>query len=82
MSVKDHVQTIRFNRPARRNALTISMYHGVVAALAEAARDDDIYLTVLTGSGEYYCSGNDLNNFNLADTTLAELIQTARNTLE
>lgn len=82
VTVEDHIQTIRFNRPAKRNAMSIAIFNGVVEALMEAARNDDIYLTVLTGSGDYYSSGNDLNNFDLTDTTLQELIQKSRQTLE
>ncbi|XP_065191019.1 enoyl-CoA delta isomerase 3, peroxisomal-like isoform X2 [Sycon ciliatum] len=82
VTVKDHVQTIRFNRPTRRNALTLQMYNDIVEALAQAAVNDDIYLTVFTGSGEYYCSGNDLSNFDLANTSLSELVKVARSTLE
>ncbi|XP_053252301.1 enoyl-CoA delta isomerase 2-like [Podarcis raffonei] len=38
------------------------MYGEIMRALEEAAKDDST-LTVITGRGDYYCSGNDLNNF-------------------
>ena len=39
------------------------MYAEVQQALEEAGADDSVVLTILTGAGEYYCSGNDLSNF-------------------
>lgn len=39
------------------------MYGEWVDALREAADDKKTVLTVVTGAGSYYCSGNDLSNF-------------------
>ena len=39
------------------------MYQEVKAALEAAGQDDRVVCTVLTGAGDYYCSGNDLSNF-------------------
>lgn len=38
------------------------MYREVITALKQAGQDDSV-VTLLTGAGEYFCSGNDLNNF-------------------
>uniref|UniRef100_A0A8D0MJJ3 Enoyl-CoA delta isomerase 2 n=1 Tax=Sus scrofa TaxID=9823 RepID=A0A8D0MJJ3_PIG len=59
---EDGITTIRLNRPAKKNALTTQMYRDIMRAL-EAASEDSSRITVLTGSGDYYCSGNDLTNF-------------------
>ncbi|CAI9169009.1 unnamed protein product [Rangifer tarandus platyrhynchus] len=59
---EDGITTIRLNRPTKKNALTTQMYHDIVAALQAASKDEST-ITVLTGSGDYYCSGNDLTNF-------------------
>ncbi|KAB0345878.1 hypothetical protein FD755_024464, partial [Muntiacus reevesi] len=59
---EDGITTIRLNRPTKRNALTTQMYHDIIAALQAASKDESA-ITVLTGSGDYYCSGNDLTNF-------------------
>ncbi|XP_060259781.1 enoyl-CoA delta isomerase 2 isoform X2 [Ovis aries] len=58
----DGITTIRLNRPTKKNALTTQMYHDIIAAL-QAASKDESPITVLTGSGDYFCSGNDLTNF-------------------
>ncbi|KAL4635394.1 enoyl-CoA delta isomerase 2, mitochondrial isoform X1 [Arapaima gigas] len=61
-NTEDNITTIRLNRPEKKNAITVTMYGEIVKALELAAKDDSV-ITVITGSGDYYCSGNDLNNF-------------------
>ncbi|XP_031569465.1 enoyl-CoA delta isomerase 2, mitochondrial-like [Actinia tenebrosa] len=63
VTVKDGVQTIKLNRPKKYNAITWEMYQEWIDALEEAANDKSCVLTVVTGAGDYYCSGNDLGNF-------------------
>ncbi|XP_075894082.1 enoyl-CoA delta isomerase 2 isoform X1 [Nelusetta ayraudi] len=60
--VEDNITTIRLNRPEKKNAITTQMYNEIIAALEEAAKDDSV-ITVFTGAGDFYCSGNDLTNF-------------------
>lgn len=57
------VRTITFNRPERRNALTVAMYQETVRLLLEAEADDAIRVVVFTGSGGSFTSGNDLADF-------------------
>jgi enoyl-CoA hydratase/carnithine racemase len=59
---KDGVFTVRFDRPERRNALTIEMYHGIKKACVVAERDPEIDLLVLTGSGDYFCVGGEMGD--------------------
>jgi peroxisomal 3,2-trans-enoyl-CoA isomerase len=56
-------RTIMLNRPHKYNAITLQMYQEIKAALEAAGQDDRVVCTVLTGAGDYYCSGNDLSNF-------------------
>jgi len=60
---ENKVLRIRLNRPAKKNAITWQMYEDIATALDEAAKDDSVSVAVLTGTGDYYCSGNDLSNF-------------------
>ncbi|KAK6736133.1 hypothetical protein RB195_019045 [Necator americanus] len=55
--------TIRLNRPKKFNALTLSMYNGIIAALEASNKDNSTSVTVMTGTGDFFCSGNDLSNF-------------------
>jgi enoyl-CoA hydratase len=55
------VAIVRFNRPEKLNALTLSMYEDLGRAFAEIARDDRINAVVLAGAGEKaFCVGADL----------------------
>jgi enoyl-CoA hydratase/carnithine racemase len=38
------------------------MYNGLTKLLKEAAGDDRVVITALTGAGDFYSSGNDLLN--------------------
>ncbi|XP_036934793.1 enoyl-CoA delta isomerase 2, mitochondrial isoform X1 [Acanthopagrus latus] len=62
VTTEDGITTIKLNRPNKKNAITTEMYNEIIAALEQAAKDDSV-LTVLTGAGDFYCSGNDLTNF-------------------
>ena len=54
------VRTIVLDRPDKKNALSGELAWGVVTAVEEAARDDDVWVVVLTGAGDAFCSGLDL----------------------
>jgi enoyl-CoA hydratase/carnithine racemase len=57
------VLTITFARPAKRNALTQSMYRAVSDALEAADADLGIRAVVVTGTGVAFTAGNDLREF-------------------
>jgi len=57
------VKTLRLNRPHKNNALTWDMFRIIGDTLSEAAEDEGCRVMVLTGTGEWYSSGNDLDNF-------------------
>ncbi|XP_055451108.1 enoyl-CoA delta isomerase 2 [Psammomys obesus] len=62
---EDGITKIMFNRPTKKNAISFQMYQDIILALKNASTDDTA-LTVFTGSGDYYSSGNDLTNFTSA----------------
>lgn len=59
----DRITTLRFTRPAKKNALTVEMYEQLTAALATAAADTSVRAVVITGSAECFTSGNDIADF-------------------
>lgn len=63
VTLENGVQTIRMNRPTKYNAITWEMYHEFMTALDEAGKNDACVVAMVTGTGDYYCSGNDLSNF-------------------
>ncbi|NXG41943.1 ECI2 isomerase, partial [Psilopogon haemacephalus] len=62
VTTKNNITKIMFNRPDRKNAINHKMYREIMKALEEAGKNDST-IAVITGNGDYYSSGNDLNNF-------------------
>lgn len=55
---------IRFNNPARHNALSVAMWEAVPALLSQAQSDDRVRLVVFSGAGEKsFVSGADISQF-------------------
>ena len=59
-TVADHVATITFNRPERRNAFTVEMFDLLGDLLRAASADSEVRCIVLTGSGDAFSGGLDL----------------------
>ena len=57
------VLSVQFNRPEKKNALTMSMYDTVAELLNAAASDDRIRAVLLHGAGDSFSAGNDLGDF-------------------
>ncbi|OWU83982.1 hypothetical protein ATO6_16395 [Oceanicola sp. 22II-s10i] len=55
-----HVRTITLNRPDKMNALSRELAWGVIEAVDAAAKDDNVWVVALTGSGKAFCAGLDL----------------------
>jgi enoyl-CoA hydratase/carnithine racemase len=62
--VDDRVGTILLNRPHKKNAFTLEMIDQWAAVLMAARTDADVRALVLTGAGDGFCSGVDLDAFN------------------
>jgi enoyl-CoA hydratase/carnithine racemase len=54
---------LRFNRPKRKNALTLAMYAAAAEAISKAQRDPTIRVLAIEGRESCFCSGNDLADF-------------------
>ena len=55
------VAHFRINRPASRNAISLELMQELSDAFREANADDDIRVIVLSGVGEHFGAGYDLN---------------------
>lgn len=63
-AVVDHrVLTLSLNRPERKNALSLAMYSALAELINTANQDAAIRVIVLTGTDEFFTSGNDLVDF-------------------
>jgi len=60
-TVADGIGTILLNRPHRKNAFTLDMIDTWARALRDARTDPDVRVVVLTGAGDAFCSGVDLD---------------------
>jgi enoyl-CoA hydratase/carnithine racemase len=54
---------IQLNRPAKKNAMTSSMYITMAEVLDAAAKDDRIRVVLWSGAGDSFSAGNDLEDF-------------------
>ena len=60
VEVQDAVGILTLNRPDKMNAFTSDMLWGLIAALDDFERRDDVSVVVLTGTGRGFCSGGDI----------------------
>ncbi|XP_039755527.1 enoyl-CoA delta isomerase 3, peroxisomal [Pararge aegeria] len=59
-TIKDNIKIVRLNKPRRKNAIDYQMYVRLTKILNDASTDSSISMVVLTGTGNFYSSGNDL----------------------
>jgi enoyl-CoA hydratase/carnithine racemase len=54
---------LQLNRPARKNAMTSSMYTTLADLLNDAAKNEEVRVVLLHGAGDSFSAGNDLEDF-------------------
>ena len=60
-SRRDATLILTLSNPGAKNALHPDMYAAGIEALSTAERDPDIRAVVLTGAGDVFCAGGNLN---------------------
>lgn len=63
LTVEGGVATLTLNRPAALNALSVEMMQDLSRAVAELRGRQDVQVVVVTGAGEHFMAGGDLNDF-------------------
>lgn len=58
----DRVMLLRFNRPARMNAMGGTLMRELLEAIEEGVHDDGVGAFVVTGEGRAWCAGADLED--------------------
>ncbi|HYO61156.1 MAG TPA: enoyl-CoA hydratase-related protein [Actinomycetota bacterium] len=70
--LEGHVATVTLDRPAKKNAMSWTMFEEIRDAFDRASSDDDVRCLVVTGAGGAFCSGADLSDpANLVDSVFA-----------
>ncbi|MFB3160089.1 enoyl-CoA hydratase-related protein [Neobacillus sp. 179-J 1A1 HS] len=59
-SLKNRVQIITLNRPEKKNAFNGEMIEEWVKALEDALQNEEVHVIVITGAGNAFCSGGDV----------------------
>jgi enoyl-CoA hydratase/carnithine racemase len=54
---------VAFNRPTKKNAMTMSMYAAFADLLNDAVTDEGIRVVLVHGTGDSFTAGNDLGDF-------------------
>lgn len=70
-----HVRFITLNRPEKLNSLNSELSWGYITALEEAARDDNVWVIGVTGTGRAFCAGLDLTGAGADASPLPPLTQ-------
>jgi enoyl-CoA hydratase/carnithine racemase len=65
---KDHILTLTFARPDKKNAITNAMYGALADAIIAAETDQAIRVIVLRGEGDMFTAGNDVGEFAMMAT--------------
>jgi len=60
---KDGILFLAFNRPDKKNAITLDMYRAFTAALKSAQADAAVRVVLVHGEGTAFTAGNDLADF-------------------
>src|SRR5215475_12674895 len=65
---RDHILTLTFARPDKKNAITNAMYGKLADAIIAAETDKTIRVIVLRGEGDMFTAGNDVGEFAMMAT--------------
>ena len=57
------VLRVQFNRPSKKNAMTVAMYAALAEELDRADKNDDVRVVLVHGAGDSFTAGNDLADF-------------------
>lgn len=62
---KDNIAVLTMDNQSQLNALSPGIREGLVKGFEEADRDDDVRVTIVTGSGRAFCAGADITGLSL-----------------
>uniref|UniRef100_A0A3B4XX18 Enoyl-CoA delta isomerase 2 n=1 Tax=Seriola lalandi dorsalis TaxID=1841481 RepID=A0A3B4XX18_SERLL len=72
VTTEDDITTIKLNRPAKKNAITTEFVSNIYKSL-QYLLYTHTHTLFTAGAGDFYCSGNDLTNFQLKEGGVEEM---------
>ncbi len=82
-AINGSVAHITLNRPAKRNALNDAMVTGLTNALLRARSEVGVRVVVITGAGQDFCAGADLEALRkISEASVSENVEDARSLME
>jgi enoyl-CoA hydratase/carnithine racemase len=63
VELSENILLVGLNRPAKRNAMTSSMYATLADVFSAAAKDEQTRVVLWRGAGDSFCAGNDIEDF-------------------
>lgn len=61
--VQEAIAKITLNLPEMRNPLTTQLTNDLIAAIEAADQDEQVKVIILTGNGQAFCAGGNMNEF-------------------
>lgn len=68
---RDGIATVTLNRPRQYNALSQALLIELRDAFTALAKDENVRVVILTGSGKAFCAGHDLKEIRASDDATA-----------
>ena len=62
-NIPGSILRVELNWPAKKNALTSSMYVALANIFDDAAKDEGTRVVLWHGAGDSFCAGNDVEDF-------------------
>src|SRR3989442_7045104 len=82
-AVDRSIARVTLNRPEKRNALNDELIGALKEALRRADHDESVNVVVLSGAGDDFCSGADLEALQkISSATVAENLEDTRSLME
>lgn len=63
VEVEDRIATLTMDRPAKKNAIDLRLHEGLERVFRELSYDNEVAAIILTGAGDAFCAGGDLEGF-------------------
>ena len=73
VEIEDRIALVTLDRPESRNAVNAAMHDGLELVFRELSYHPDVRAIVVTGAGEVFCAGGDLDDYGRTSTPLEAL---------